>query len=432
MHNHIKVGMLGIGNIGKGTYLALEMNHQRILETTGFDIEIVRILNRHPERDRGIDIPKEKYTTDIREIFDDPEIEIVVELIGGIEPATEYMAEAIRSGKSVVTANKAAIAANGQYLAELAQEHHVLLRFEAAVAGGIPILTSLTTALLSNQFSAVHGILNGTTNYILTQMSEYGKDYSEVLRDAQEKGFAEADPTADVEGYDAANKLSILISLIFGMGIPPEKIPTQGITAVGSEDIAFAGEAGYRIKLLASAREEDGKLNCSVEPVMLPKTHPLASVNNEFNAVFVRGNAVDDLMFYGRGAGPLPTGSAVVGDIIGIARKLGKDSAYDIVPQLRYDANLEFMGNADSKYYVRMTVADKPGVLGRITTLFGYYNISVEAIQQKTPYEADGERVATLIFILFKVGRSLLTHALDEVQKQDITKSIDNIIRVED
>ncbi|MBR2539424.1 MAG: homoserine dehydrogenase [Mogibacterium sp.] len=432
MNNHIKVGMLGIGNIGKGTYQALEMNHDKILETTGFDIEIVKILNRHPEKDRGIDIPKDKYTKDIKDIIEDPEISIVVELIGGIEPATEYMAEAIRHGKSVVTANKAAIAANGKFLSELAQEHQVLLRFEAAVAGGIPILTSLTTALLSNSFSEVHGILNGTTNFILTQMSEFGKDYGEVLKDAQAKGFAEADPTADVEGIDAANKLSILISLVFGAGIRPEKIPTQGITAVCPEDIAFAKESGYRIKLLASAREQGDKLTCSVEPSMVPVKHPLASVNNEFNAVYVKGNAVDELMFYGRGAGSLPTGSAVLGDIIGIARKLGKDSAYDIVPQLRYDSDLEFRGVGESKYYVRMTVADKPGVLGRITTMFGHYDISVEAIQQKTPYECDGERVATLIFILFSVDKSLLTHALDEALKFDVTKSIDNVIRVEE
>ena len=320
MRKIIKVGMLGIGNIGKGTYQALEMNHQKIAETTGLDIEIVKILNRNPAKDRGIDIPKEKYTTDVNEILSDPDIDIVVELIGGIEPATTYMAQALSNGKSVVTANKAAIAANGPKLAALAQENHVLLRFEAAVAGGIPILTSVTTALLSNEFNEVHGILNGTTNYILTQMSEYGKDYSEVLKDAQAKGFAEADPTADVEGIDAANKLSILISLIFGTSAAPDVIPTQGITAVSSEDIAFASEAGYRIKLLASAQKSGGKVYGNVEPALVPVSHPLASVNNEFNAVFINGNAVDDLMFYGRGAGKLPTASAVLGDVIEAAK----------------------------------------------------------------------------------------------------------------
>ena len=432
MKKIIKVGMLGIGNVGRGTYQALEMNKAKIAETTGLDIEIVRILNRHPEKDRGIDIPKEKYTPDVADILDDPDIDIVVELIGGIEPATEYMARALSNGKSVVTANKAAIAANGKMLAALAQENHVLLRFEAAVAGGIPILTSLTTALLSNRFTGVHGILNGTTNYILTQMSEYGKDYAEVLKDAQDKGFAEADPTADVEGLDAANKLSILISLIFGVGAAPEDIPTQGITSVGTADIQFAKESGYTIKLLGSAKEVEGKVYANVEPVLLPDSHPLASVSNEFNAVFVSGNAVDDLMFYGRGAGPLPTGSAVLGDVIGVARKLEKDSAYDIVPQLRYDSDLEFAGEGASKYFVRMSVPERAGILGVITTIFGNRGISIETILQKSPYEVEGEAVADLLIKVFSVEKPELMAALEEACESGVVKSIDNIMRVEE
>lgn len=432
MKKIIKVGMLGIGNVGRGTYQALEMNHRKIAETTGLDIEIVRILNRHPEIDRGIDVPPEKYTTDVDEILCDPEIDIVVELIGGIEPATEYMARALANGKSVVTANKAAIAANGKKLAALAQENHVLLRFEAAVAGGIPILTSLTTALLSNRFSGVHGILNGTTNYILTQMSEYGKSYEEALKDAQIMGFAEADPTADVEGLDAANKLSILISLIFGVDASPDVIPTQGITSVGKEDISFAADSGFRIKLLASAREIDGKVYGNVEPVLVPVSHPLSSVSNEFNAVFVSGNAVDDLMFYGRGAGPLPTGSAVLGDVIGVARKLEKDSAYDIVPQLRYDSELEFAGEGSNKYYIRMMVPERAGILGKISTIFGERGISIETVHQNPPYTMDGETVADLIFKVFKVDKPVLVAALDEARKAGVIKSIDNIMRVEE
>ena len=432
MSNKIKVGMLGIGNVGRGTYQALEMNHDKIAETTGLDIEIVKILNRRPQIDRGIDIPKDKYTADVDEILCDPEIDIVVELIGGIEPATEYMARALSNGKSVITANKAAIAANGKKLAALAQENHVLLRFEAAVAGGIPILTSLTTALLSNRFTGVLGILNGTTNYILTQMSEYGKSYEEALKDAQIKGFAEADPTADVEGFDAANKLSILISLIFGVDASPEVIPTHGITSVGINDIEFASDYGFRIKLLASAREKDGKVYGNVEPVLLPLSHPLASVSNEFNAVFVSGNAVDDLMFYGRGAGPLPTGSAVLGDIIGVARKIEKDSAYDIVPQLRYDSGLEFAGEGANKYYIRMMVPERTGILGKISTIFREHGISVETVRQNSPYECSGETVADLIFIVFKVEKSELLSALEEVREAGVIKSIDSIMRVEE
>ena len=331
MKKIIKVGMLGIGNVGRGTYQALEMNKAKIAETTGLDIEIVRILNRHPEKDRGIDIPKEKYTPDVADILDDPDIDIVVELIGGIEPATEYMARALSNGKSVVTANKAAIAANGKMLAALAQENHVLLRFEAAVAGGIPILTSLTTALLSNRFTGVHGILNGTTNYILTQMSEYGKDYAEVLKDAQDKGFAEADPTADVEGIDVANKLSILMALAFDHHIHPKDIPTTGITKITEEELKEADAEGKVIKLIASATNRGSRLDYSVKPMRLPKDHPLAGVKNEFNAVFLKGNAVDDLMFYGKGAGPLPTGSAVAGDIVQIATEELKETMHELM-----------------------------------------------------------------------------------------------------
>lgn len=432
MKQLIRVGMLGIGNIGRGTWQALAMNHDRILESTGLDIEIVKILNRHPDKDRGIDIPKEKYTAEVGDILDNPEIDIVVELIGGIEPATEYMARALSNGKSVVTANKAAIAANGRYLVDLAQQNHVLIRCEAAVAGGIPILTSLTTALLSNSFSEVHGILNGTTNYILTQMTEYGNDYAQVLKEAQNKGFAEADPAADVEGYDAANKLSILMSIIFGAEVSPEDIPTRGITTIAREDIEYSLNAGYRIKLLASAKKGKKGLYANVEPVLIPAGHPLAAVSNEFNAVFVKGNAVDDLMFYGRGAGPLPTGSAVLGDIIGIARKLEKDSAYDIVPQLRYDSGVKFIGEGASKYYVRMTVTDRPGVLGRITTTFGQFGVSVEAVRQEAPYESGKERVASLIFRIFEVERPLLYYVLNKILNENIIKSIDNIMRIED
>ncbi|MGN0361947.1 MAG: homoserine dehydrogenase [Bilifractor sp.] len=434
----IKVGMLGIGNIGKGTYQALYMNQKKIADTTGLDIEIVKILNRHPEKDRGIDIPKEKYTKDVDEILNDPEISIVIELIGGIEPATTYMARALENGKSVVTANKAAIAANGRMLAELAQKHHVLLRFEAAVAGGIPILTSLTTALLSNEFSSVHGILNGTTNYILTQMEENGKNYSEVLKEAQAKGFAEADPTADVEGIDAANKLSILISLIFGLGVGPEQIPTQGITQIGAEDIAFAKDFGYRIKLLASAREEDGEVAASVEPALIPESHPLANVRNEFNAVFITGNAVDNLMFYGRGAGPLPTGSAVMGDVIGVARKWEKDSAYDIVPQLRYDADLRFIGEGSNKYYVRMTAEDVPGVMGKITTILGAHGISIEtAIQRPSKNSGNDEGsscalLVPLIFIFANVDKTVVSDALDDLIENRCVRSVETVMRVAD
>ena len=426
----IKVGMLGIGNIGKGTYRTLEMGRKKIEDTTGLSIEIVKILNRHPDRDRGIDIPREKYVTDAYDIINDPDIDIMIELIGGIEPATTYMADALRAGKHVVTANKAAVAANGRMLQQLAQENQVLLRFEASVGGGIPILNAITTALVSNEFIEVLGILNGTTNYILTQMAENGASYEDVLKEAQRMGFAEADPTADVEGLDAANKLSILISLLFGVGVSPEEIPTKGITTVDKVDIEFAKEFGYKVKLLASAKNVNGHVTCNVEPSLVSQEHPLASVNNEFNAVYVTGSAVDSLMFYGKGAGPLPTGSAVMGDVISIARKIEKGGAYDLQPHLRYDAGAVFDGEGANQYYVRMNVIDRPGVLGSIATTLGAHRISIETMTQRANPSSSRESMP-IIFITYDVEKTVLDEAIREIRESSYVKSIENVLRVE-
>ena len=320
----VKIGLLGLGNIGVGTYKTLEMNRKQIEAAAGRRVEITKILERDVDRERDITVSPDQFTQDPDSIFRDPEIDIVIELLGGIEPASTFMLSAMESGKHVVTANKAAVAANFNKLMKTAKDNQVEFRFEASVGGGIPILNAITGVLCSNKFEEILGILNGTTNYILTQMTEYGLEYADVLKVAQEKGFAEADPTADVEGIDVANKLSILMALAFDTYVAPEDIPTEGITGVTKEDIAAAEKKGCKIKLIASARQEDGKLSYSVKPVELPVSHPLASINNEFNAVFVQGNAVDELMFYGKGAGPLPTGSAVMGDVLEIAKLCGR------------------------------------------------------------------------------------------------------------
>jgi len=316
----IKVGLLGLGNIGAGTYKTLEMNKDQITASAGLNIEITKILEKDVNRKRDITTLPEQFTQDPDEIFNDPEISIVIELLGGIEPATTFMLTAMKKGKSVVTANKAAVAANFDKLMATAKENDVLFRFEASVGGGIPILNALTTVLQANQFEEILGIVNGTTNYILTQMTEYGLDYGDVLKVAQEKGFAEADPTADVEGIDVANKLSILMSLAFGLSVAPKDIPTEGISKITKSDIEAAKAEGCKIKLLATARKTGDKVEYSVKPTKLPFDHPLAGVSNEFNAIFVKGNAVNELMFYGKGAGPLPTGSAVMGDVMEIAK----------------------------------------------------------------------------------------------------------------
>lgn len=321
----VKVGMLGFGNVGTGTYQTLEMNRDLIEENVGAAIEISKILVSDVTKARSISTPDGVLTDNISDILDDPTIDIVAEVMGGIEPASEYMLRALNSGKHVVTANKAAVAANFDKLFEAARQNGVSLRPEACVAGGIPILNAITTVLQANKFDEILGILNGTTNYILTQMTDNGLDYADVLKDAQAKGFAEADPTADVEGIDAANKLSIMMALAFGHYVHPDDIPTEGISKITKADIDNAAAKGCKIKLIASAKNENGKLTYSVKPVELPCDHPLASVSNEFNAVFVKGNAVGELMFYGKGAGPLPTGSAVMGDILMAAKEIAEN-----------------------------------------------------------------------------------------------------------
>jgi len=318
----IGIGLLGLGNIGSGTYKVLEMNRSHIEQTTGLDLRILRILETDIERDRGFTVARGVFTQNAEEIFSDPEIDIVIELLGGIEPATSFMVSALKAGKNVVTANKAAVAENYELLTEAATASGVKFRFEASVGGGIPLIGAITEHLCANEFTELLGILNGTTNYILTKMDEDGRAYEDVLKEAQALGFAEADPTADVEGLDVANKLSILMSLVFGKRVRPEDIPTRGITDITKEDISEAASQGCVIKLLASAyRKEDG-VECFVQPTWLNKEHPLADVKNEFNALFIKGNAVDDLMLYGKGAGPFPTASAVLGDVITIAKKL--------------------------------------------------------------------------------------------------------------
>ena len=316
----IKIGLLGLGNIGTGTYKVLEMNRQQIETAAGAHMVIGRILEKDVEKDRGITVDPMQFTQNPDDVLKDPETDIVIELLGGIEPATSFMLDAMKNKKHVVTANKAAIAANFDKLKKCADENNVLFRFEASVGGGIPILNAITTVLQGNKFDEVMGIVNGTTNYILTQMAECGLAYGDALKAAQDKGFAEADPTADVEGHDAANKLTILIALLFGKYIKPEDIPTEGISKITKAQIEEAKSKGCKIKLLATAKDSCGKLEFSVKPTVLNNSHPLAGVSNEFNAIFVSGNAVGELMFYGKGAGGFPTGSAVIGDVIEIAK----------------------------------------------------------------------------------------------------------------
>jgi homoserine dehydrogenase len=299
------------------------MNGAHIAKTTGLEIVVKRVFEKDVDRARDISIDSSLFTQAEEDVFGDPDIDVVVELIGGVDFATSLMRKAMKAGKHVVTANKAAIAANFEELTETAAENGVMLRYEASVGGGIPIIGPLTTSLLANRYDEIMGILNGTTNYILTKMALEGRNYDDVLKEAQAKGFAEADPTADVEGEDVANKLSILLSLVFGKRVRPEDIPTTGITGITQQDIDDAEKENCVLKLVASAFRQGDDVTCFIQPTMLNKEHPLAGVNNEYNALYVSGNAVGDLMFYGKGAGPLPTASAVLGDVIEIGKAAG-------------------------------------------------------------------------------------------------------------
>ena len=318
----VNIGILGLGTVGGGTYQILDMNKEIIAKRIGKEIRVTKVLEKNMDRVKMLGLTEDQATQNPDDILKNPEIDIVVESLGGIEPSTTFMLTAMEHGKGVVTPNKAAVAANYAKLHETAKANNVEFKFEASVGGGIPALTAIQEALAGNEFSEVMGILNGTTNYILTKMTDLGLDYNDVLKDAQAKGFAEADPTADVEGIDVANKLSILMALAFDHYVPPTEIPTVGISKITMDDIEAARAKNCKIKLIAHAKREGDKVEYSVKPMEIDNSHPLAGVSNEFNAIYVTGNAVDEVMFYGKGAGALPTGSAIVGDILAIAKTL--------------------------------------------------------------------------------------------------------------
>ena len=316
----VKIGLLGFGTVAGGTFDILKKNAELISKRSGCEIEVAKVFARNIEKALSKGLSAEIATANVDDVLTNDNIDIVVEAIGGIEPATEYMLKAMKAGKHVVTPNKAAVAANYKELTETAKANNVSFRFEASVGGGIPALTAIQEALSGNEFLEVMGIVNGTTNYILSCMQADGMEYKDALKDAQIKGFAEADPTADVEGIDAANKLSILMTLCFDKYVKPGDIPTTGISKITMKDIEDAEAKDSKIKLIASAKLSGDQVEYSVKPVLMPNSHPLASVSREYNAIYVTGDAVGELMFYGAGAGAFPTGSAVVGDVIAIAK----------------------------------------------------------------------------------------------------------------
>ncbi|MGI6190208.1 MAG: homoserine dehydrogenase [Clostridiales bacterium] len=427
--NSIKIALLGLGNVGSGVWEILDKHHDRISKCIGAPIEVKKVLVRDIHKKRKISVPSNIFTVSFSDIINDPEIQIVVELMGGLTPAYEYIKMAIENGKSVVTANKAVISHYGRELLELARHKNIELRFEGSVGGGIPVINALNRSLAANEIDVIVGIINGTTNYILSQMTKQGKDFQSALKMAQENGYAEADPSSDIDGEDAAFKLSILAFIAFGIQVPPQDIPREGIARISEKDIQYAAQLGYTIKLLATARKHDGKLDLHVHPALVPNNHPLAAVNDEFNALFIKGDAVGEFMMYGKGAGSLPTGSAVMGDIMDIAAALPERSTNSLSRLNGFDGTsqeLEINGEGFGEYYIRIEVVDRPGVLGKISTVFGKYGVSIASVVQ----HGRGEKVVPLILITHRVERKLLDQALEEIKKFDVVDEIASILRV--
>ncbi len=422
----IGVGLLGMGTVGRGVYRILNDNKTGIEQKVGVPIVIKRILVRNVSKDRGMALNKALLTTNISDLLDDPEIDIIVEVLGGVDQALEYALRALESGKSLVTANKDMIALHGKRLFEAADLNNRDLFFEASVAGGIPIIKPLKECLAANRITQLIGIINGTTNYMLSRMSKEGLGFQEALSDAQSLGYAEADPSSDVEGFDAARKLTILSSIAFNTRLRLDQVYVEGITRVTAEDIAYAANLNYVVKLLAIARESGDGVEVRVHPALLPKNHPLASVNDVYNAIFVTGDAVGDVMFYGRGAGELPTASAVVADVMNASRNLVRNVPGMISCTCFEEKPVKPMGLTIAKYYLRLNVADKPGVLASIALIFGKYEVSLASVIQQTTGEC-----AELVLITHKVYEKNLQDALLEIKELPVVNEVSNVIRVE-
>ena len=429
----INVGLIGFGTVGTGVVRVLKENSSVIRERLGSEVALKRVADRDTSRDRGVKLEEGVLTSDARAVINDPEISIVIELVGGTGVAKDFIMEALDRGKHVVTANKALLSTHGKEIFKKAAEKGLDIGFEAAVAGGIPIIKALREGLSANRIESIYGIINGTSNYILSKMTNDGGRFEDVLRRAQEKGYAEADPTYDVEGIDAAHKLAILINLAYGAFIKLEDIYTEGITRVSQLDIRFAKEFGYRIKLLAIAKSVDGSIEARVHPTMIPAEHPLSAVDGAYNAVHVRGDAVGSVMFYGLGAGMMPTASAVAADIIDICRNLKKGIS-NRVPLFHSDAasagvEIKDMDKLEIPYYIRFLAVDKPGVLSKISGVLGAHDISIASVVQRERKVGGG---VPLVIVTHNAVERELRSAIEEIEKLDIILDKAVYIRIEE
>ena len=425
MSETVRVGLLGLGNVG-GPLAQLVLQQSAEIEArTGVHLELVAVAVRSATKERAVALPDGLLTTDAAAVVADPSVDVVVEVIGGIEPARTLVLDALAAKKPVVTGNKELLANHGAELFEAADAAGVDLLFEAAVAGGIPLIRPLRESLVGERIERVLGIVNGTTNYILTKMTEEGAGYAEALTEAQELGYAERDPTADVEGYDAGAKAAIIASIAFGARIVAGDVYHEGISSLTPSDIDYARKLGYVVKLLAIAERDstDGSVGIRVHPAMVPLTHPLASVRESYNAVFVEGEAVGSLMFYGRGAGGSPTASAVLGDLIDAAANLRKGAHASLGSLAK--ATIRPIDDARSEYYLNLEVADEPGVLAAVAATFGHHGVSIRAMEQ----EGLGDE-ARLVFITHTAAERAVQATLHDLRELPSVKRVVSMLRV--
>lgn len=426
MKKVINIGLIGMGTVGTGVVKILSNNDQGILQKVGTPVVIKKIMVRQLGKVRNVDVGAE-FTTDINDIINDQDIDIVIEVMGGIEPAKDYIIKALQAGKHVITANKDVVAKFGHEILEVAAENKVDFLFEASVAGGIPIIRPLKQCLAANKISEVVGIINGTTNYMLTKMTNEGLDFNSVLAEAQAKGYAEADPTADVGGLDAARKIAILASIAFGSRVSIDDVYVEGITNISTEDIGYAKELGYVIKLLAIAKDDERGIDVRVHPAFIPAIHPLASVHDVFNAIYIKGDAVGETMFYGRGAGEMPTASAVVADLIDVARNIKHNANSRILCTCFEEKSFCPVEKTESPYYIRLLVEDKPGVLAAIAGAFGAQQVSLHSVIQKSKVNSCAE----LVLITNQVADASLRLAISTLSGLSVVNKVCNVIRVE-
>ena len=428
MNKEIKIGLLGAGNVGGGVILVLKNNAIEIEKRVGMPVRIIKVLARHPENVKELD-PSLAVTDNVDDIINDPEIDIIIELIGREDPAKDYIASALAAKKNVITANKDILAKYGKELFALAEENNVDFMFEAAVAGGIPIIRPLKSCLAANRINSIMGIINGTTNYMLSKMASDHVDFQEVLQEAQALGYAESDPTADIGGLDAARKLVILASIAFNTRITLDDVYIEGIENLTLRDIEYAEELGYVVKLLAIAKNSaENGISVRVHPTMLPKIHPLSTVNDVYNAIYVNGDIVGDAMFLGRGAGRLPTASAVCGDVVDVARNIVHNCTGRINCTCYEDKHLCSIENITSPCFVRLLVLDKPGVLAAIASAFGAQNVSLKNVVQKSTVAGFSE----LVVVTYDVSEYNLRMALATLSGLPVVEKICSVIRVED